>query len=131
MSKRKPYVRAIQSSWWQSLRAYRLYILRESTAIPTVWFSLILIYAVLAMGKGGSAFDGFIAFLQNPFILILNIVTLVAVLFHSKTWFVCAPKASMLIVKGKKVPDIVPIMGLWSVTLIVSIAILLLALKWY
>ena len=131
MSKRKPYVRAIQSSWWKPLSFYRLYILREATAIPTVWFSLVLIYAVLALGKGGNSFAGFIAFLQNPIILILNVATLVAVLFHSKTWFVCAPKASMLIIKGKKVPDIVPVMGLWCITLIVSVAILLLALTWH
>ena len=43
-TKRKPYVRPMTSTWWKKLPFYRFYMVREGTAVPTVWFSIVLIY---------------------------------------------------------------------------------------
>ena len=47
-TKRKPYVRPMPSTWWKKLPFYRFYMLREGTAAPTVWFSIVLIYGLFA-----------------------------------------------------------------------------------
>jgi fumarate reductase subunit C len=51
-TKRKPYVRPMPSTWWKKLPFYRFYMLREGTAVPTVWFSIVLIYGLFALKHG-------------------------------------------------------------------------------
>ncbi len=48
-TKRKPYVRPMTSTWWKKLPFYRFYMVREGTAVPTVWFSIVLIYGLFAL----------------------------------------------------------------------------------
>ncbi len=77
-------------------------MLREGTAVPAVWFSLELMYGVYALKHGPEARASFVGFLQNPIIVVLNLIVLAAALLHTKTWFELAPKAANIIVKGEK-----------------------------
>lgn len=101
-TKRKPYVRPMTSTWWKKLPFYRFYMLREGTAVPAVWFSIELIFGLFALKNGPEAWAGFVDFLQNPVIVIINLITLAAALLHTKTWFELAPKAANIIVKDEK-----------------------------
>lgn len=49
-SKRKKYVREMKASWWKKLDFYKFYVLRESTAVPTIWFCLELFYGLICLG---------------------------------------------------------------------------------
>ena len=74
-TKRKAYVREVKANWWTKLGFYKFYMVREATAIPTVWFCLVLLYGVIALGNG--TFDtNFVDFLKNPIVIILNLVSL-------------------------------------------------------
>lgn len=75
-------------------------MLREGTAVPAVWFSIELIFGLFALKNGGSL-GGIRRLLQNPVIVIINLITLAAALLHTKTWFELAPKAANIIVKTK------------------------------
>ncbi|MDF7679967.1 fumarate reductase subunit FrdC [Enterobacteriaceae bacterium ESL0689] len=130
ISKRKPYVRPMPSDWWKKLPFYRFYMLRESTAIPTIWFSIVLLFGIFSLKQGAESWASYVTFLQNPLVVILNIITLAATLLHSKTWFELAPKAANIIVKGEKVPPALMIKGLWLITALATIVILLVALFW-
>jgi fumarate reductase subunit C len=57
-TKRKPYVRPMPSTWWKKLPFYRFYMLREGTAVPTVWFSIVLIYGLFALKHGAESWAG-------------------------------------------------------------------------
>ena len=114
-TKRKPYVRPMPSTWWKKLPFYRFYMLREGTAVPTVWFSIVLIYGLFALKHGAESWAGYIGFLQNPIVVILNLITLAAALLHTKT--------------EKMGPEPV-IKGLWVVTAVVTVVILFVALFW-
>lgn len=127
-TKRKAYVRSMPASWWQRLGFYRFYMLREMTAAPAVWFSIVLIYGVFALKHGAEGWAGFVGFLQNPLVLLINIIALVAAAIHTKSWFELAPKASIIIVKDEKMGPEPVIKGLWAVTVIVTLAILAIAL---
>ncbi|WP_202305380.1 fumarate reductase subunit FrdC [Dryocola clanedunensis] len=129
-TKRKPYVRPMTPTWWQKLGFYRFYMLREGTAVPTVWFSLVLIYGLFALKGGPDSWMGFVSFLQNPIVVILNIITLAAALLHTKTWFELAPKAANIIVKDEKMGPEPVIKGLWAVTTVATVVILFVALFW-
>jgi len=118
------------SNWWKSLPFYRFYMLREGTAIMAVWFSIELIYGLFALKHGPEQWAGFVGFLQNPAIVILNAIALAAALLHTKTWFELAPKAANIIVKDEKLGPAPVISGLWIATVIVTIVILAVALFW-
>ena len=61
-------------------------MLREATALPTVWFCLVLLKGVFALGS--NTFEtGFVEFLQNPVVVILNLISLAALLLHAFTLF--------------------------------------------
>ena len=87
VSKRKKYVREITPTWWKSWDFYKFYMLREATAVPTVWFSLVWLYGVICFGKADGFVMDFIPFLQNPIVVILNIISLAALLLHAVTLF--------------------------------------------
>lgn len=123
-TKRNAYIRPMSGSWWQSLQFYRLYMLREGTAVPALWFSIELIIGLFALKLGPESWAGFVSFLQHPVVLLLNLVALVAALHHSKTWFDLAPKAQIIIVKGEKLPPEPVIKGLWLAMIVISVAVL-------
>ncbi|WP_413739260.1 fumarate reductase subunit FrdC [Sodalis sp. RH21] len=127
-TKRKPYIRDMPSNWWQKLGFYRFYMLREGTAIPAVWFSIELIYGLFALKSGEPGWLAFVAFLQNPVVLALNFLTLLAAVLHTATWFVLAPKATVVIYNNAKVGPLPFIVSLWIVTAVVTVAILTVAL---
>lgn len=126
-SKRKPYVREITPNWWRKLGFYRFYMLRESTAVPAVWFSLILIFSLLSLKGGTESWAGFVGFLQNPVVFIINIIALAAALLHTKTWFDLAPKASIIIVKNQKMAPDPIIKAFWIITVIATLVIMAVA----
>ncbi len=129
-TKRKPYVRPMPSTWWKTLPFYRFYMLREGTAIAAVWFSVELIYGLFALKHGPESWAGFVSFLQNPIVVILNLIALAAALLHSKTWFELAPKATIIIIKDEKLSPGPIIKGLWAVTALATLVILFVALFW-
>jgi fumarate reductase subunit C len=105
-------------------------MLREGTAVPAVWFSLELMYGVYALKHGPETWASFVGFLQNPIIVILNLIVLAAALLHTKTWFELAPKAANIIIKDEKMGPEPVIKGLWGVTILVTVVILFVALFW-
>ncbi len=127
-TKRKAYVRPMPSTWWKNLPFYRFYMLREGTAVPAVWFSLELMYGVFALKGGAESWAGFVGFLQNPLVLLVNVVALLAAALHTKTWFDLAPKAANIMVKSEKMGPGPIVKGLWAVTVVVTVVILFVAL---
>ncbi|SFU38238.1 fumarate reductase subunit FrdC [Xenorhabdus koppenhoeferi] len=127
-TKRKPYVRSMKPNWWHKLGFYRFYMLREGTSIPTVWFSLLVLYGLFALKNGPESWAGFVSFLQHPAVLLINIITLLATLLHTKTWFELAPKALNIIVKNEKMAPGPIIKLLWATMIIATAAILGIAL---
>lgn len=63
-TKRKPYVRPMTSTWWKNCRL-SLYMLREGTAVPAVWFSIELIFGLFALKNGPEAWAGFVDFYKT------------------------------------------------------------------
>lgn len=129
-TKRKPYVRPMTPTWWKKLPFYRFYMVREGTAVPAVWFSILLICGLFSLKHGPESWAGFVSFLQNPIVVILNLISLAAALLHTKTWFELAPKAANIIVKGEKMGSEPVIKGLWGVTIVATVVILFVALFW-
>lgn len=127
MSKRKKYVREMTPTWWRKLDFYKAYMLREATSIFAVWFCIVLLYGVLCLSSyGPHGIMSFIEFLRNPVVVILNIITLVATLYHTATYFIMTPKVMNIIVKNERLPHSVVRNLLWIVTTLISVVALVL-----
>ena len=129
VSKRKKYVRPMTATWWQKLDFYKAYMVREATSIFAVWFCIILLYGVLCLGSNpvpGLGIVDFIGFLRNPIVVFLNIITLIATLYHTATYFVMTPKVMNIIVKNERLPHHLLRNALWAVTAVISVIALIL-----
>ena len=128
-SKRKKYVRPMTVTWWQKLDFYKAYMLREATSIFAVWFCIVLLYGVLCLASNpmpGLGILSFIEFLRNPIVVFLNIITLIATLYHTVTYFLMTPKVMNIIVKNERLSHRVVRNALWAVTALVSVIALVL-----
>lgn len=124
-TKRKKYVREIKPTWWKKLDFYKFYVLRESTSVPTVWFCLVLLYGAICLTKGTFGTD-FVSFLQNPLVVILNIITLGAALLNSFTFFGMAPQMLNVIVKNEHIDVKLVNRIFWGITVAISLLVLIL-----
>ena len=129
VSKRKKYVRPMTATWWQKLDFYKAYMLREATSIFAVWFCIVLLYGCLlytSPSLPGLGIIDFIGFLRNPIVVFLNIITLIATLYHTATYFVMTPKVMNIIVKNERLPHHLLRNALWAVTAVISVIALIL-----
>ena len=129
-SKRNKYVREMKATWWTKLDIYKLYIVREATSIPTLWFCLVLFYGLTCLSGGvADVKENFIPFLQNPLVVILNIITLAAMILNTVTYYVMTPKVMNIIVKDERLNPNIVTTALWVITALVSIITLVLIYK--
>lgn len=107
-TKRKPYITEIPATWWQKNPYYFWYFLREMTSLFTIWFSLVLVYGFFcAFGTAeGSSWQTFLHFLRNPVVIILNVISLLAALLHTRTWLLSLPQVSPVKVKGNVIESV-------------------------
>lgn len=105
MSKRRPYTRPMKASWWQQNAYFMRYILRESTSVFVLVLCVELVYALYVLGKGEGAWLQFTQWLASPLALGFHLLCFIAVIIHTGSWFVLAPKTMDLRLKGVKVAD--------------------------
>lgn len=103
----KWYRRPVSVWWWLQKRTYAKFVLRELTSVFTAFFALVLLWQLRALAAGPEAYVQVLARLKSPLFLVLNGVAFLFILFHSITWFNLAPKAMIVRVRGKRVPDTV------------------------
>jgi len=90
--------------WWLKDRAYVKFVLRELTSVFVAFFAFLYLWQLRAVTEGPDAYARFLARLQTPFFLTVDIVALAFVLFHTITWFNLTPTAMVVRVRGKRVP---------------------------
>jgi len=56
--------------------------------------------------QGPVAYEHYLHSMRNPAILLLNMVSLFFVVFHTITWFNLAPSAMPIRFGGRRVPDL-------------------------
>ena len=116
----KWYRRAVSVWWWLENWSYTRFVLREITSVFVACFALIYLLLLRSLVAGPDAYAHFMARLQSPWFLMLHTVTFFFVLFHALTWFNLAPKAMVLRLGGKRVPDFVIVAGNYFVWLVAS-----------
>ena len=90
MSKRKPYVRSMDG-WWKKNPFFVEYVIHESTALFVLAYAVTLLVGLIRLGQGEAAWNGYLAALQSPLALVFHLALLVAIAYHTYTWFNIMP----------------------------------------
>jgi succinate dehydrogenase subunit C len=101
----KWYRRRVSVWWWLQKGSYAKFVLRELTSVFVAFFALVMLWQLWALRQGPEAYARFQGRLQSPLFLALHAVALLFVLFHAVTWFNLAPKAMVVRLGGRRVPD--------------------------
>jgi fumarate reductase subunit C len=91
--------------WWLRRRSYLVFVVRELTSVFVAWsvaFTLIAVHAIL---QGAEAYRRFLDWSAAPWLIVVNSVALVFVVFHTVTWFNLTPQAVVVRVRGRRIPD--------------------------
>jgi len=99
------YRRRVSVWWWLQNRSYTVFVLREITSVFVAFAAVLYLWQLRALARGPEAYGQFLARLQTPLFLILDAVAFLFVLFHAITWFNLTPKAMVVRLSGKRVPD--------------------------
>jgi fumarate reductase subunit C len=99
------YRRRVSVWWWLQNRAYTGFVLRELTSVFVAFFAGVSLWQLRALAQGPEAYGQFLARLKTPLFLALDTMAFFFVLVHAITWFNLAPKAMVVRVRGKRVPD--------------------------
>jgi fumarate reductase subunit C len=92
--------------WWLGERHYFKFIVRELSSVFVAVFVVETLLLINALRNGPDAYAHFLQTMQNPLVVILNIISLFFVVFHTITWFNLAPSATPVRVGGKRLPDV-------------------------
>ena len=90
--------------WWLKRRSHVAFILRELSSIFVAWFVVFFLLLVAAVSRGEVAYREFLSWAERPGILLLNLVSLLFIVFHAVTWFNLVPQALVVRLRGTRVP---------------------------
>ncbi len=100
----KGYRVRMSTYWWLGKWPYLKFILREISSVFVAWFVIETLLQINALINGPAAYTDFLEFFRNPLVILINIISLFFVVFHTVTWFNLAPKAMAVRMGGKRVP---------------------------
>lgn len=101
----KWYRKRVSTWWWaQQWRSFK-FILRELSSIAVGYVGALLLLLVWSLIQGRAAYQSLLGWLRHPAVVVMSIIALGFVLYHSITWFNLAPKAIPVRVGGKRLPE--------------------------
>jgi fumarate reductase subunit C len=110
----------ISTWWWTRRRSYFVFVMRELSSIFIAWFVVYLLLFVYAVGQGEAAYRRFLDWAAAPWVVGLNVLSLVFILLHTVTWFSLTPQAMDVRLDGRKVPGFHIIAGQYTGLVVVS-----------
>jgi fumarate reductase subunit C len=114
------YRRPVSVFWWLEKRSYVVFVLRELTSVFVALVSLLTLLQVRAILGGPEAHEQLMRRLASPPVAGLLVLALVALVFHSVTWFNLAPRAMPVRLRGRRVPDVFVAGGNFAAWLVLS-----------
>ena len=119
----------VSTFWWLEKGSYFVFMLRELTCVFVGWFVVYLLMLVNALIQGDARYQEFLAWSATTPIVLLNIVSLLFLIFHAVTFFAAAPQAMVVKLGPNKVPGSLILAGHYAGWLAVS-ALVIVLLVW-
>lgn len=127
---RRPYNRPMsKTTWYMRNSRYKVYVMRELTSFLVTFYTFLTIFALAALSSGSAeVWNGFLSSQQGTAMVVFHSLALVYFLFYQTfPWFKLAPKAMVVQLGEKRLPDIFIIVGHYVAWVVVSAVIFWLA----
>lgn len=98
---RRPYIRSMQG-WWRKNPYFVEYMVHEGTALFVAAYALVLLVGLIRLAQGEDTWSGWLSAMGHPLALVFHGLALIAISYHSYTWFKIMPKTVPPIVVGGK-----------------------------
>ncbi len=99
------YHRIVPNTWWLQRRPYILFMIRELTSVFVAGYCIFLLVLVYKLTQGADVYGNFMAAMKSPISVVLHLITLVFVLYHTITWFNLTPKILVLYRGEERIPQ--------------------------
>ena len=128
MNKRRPYIRSMDG-WWRKNPFFVEYMIHEGTALFVAAYAAILLTGLVRLAQGEAAWNQWLTALKNPWYIGFHVLALVAIGYHTYTWFKIMPRTMPpVMVGGKRLSGGAITGGGLAVAAVASLA--LLAIVW-
>jgi fumarate reductase subunit C len=94
----------ISTYWWLQRRSYFAFILREISSLSVAWSIVFLLLIVYAVDRGPADYSALLEWARQPWVIAINVCSLLLVAFHAITWFSLAPQAMVVRLGHTPVP---------------------------
>jgi fumarate reductase subunit C len=101
MNKRRPYVRSMDG-WWRKNPFFVEYMIHEGTALFVAAYAGVLLAGLYRLSQGEAAWNSWLTALRNPWYIAFHVLALVALTYHTYTWFKIMPRTRPRVVVGGK-----------------------------
>ena len=125
---RKPYHTTQASNWFMAKPFYQRYMLREVTCIPMALYVLNLMSGVAALATSQLKWLSWIEMQKSPLMILFTVLTLVAALFNTYTWFETTPKVMKVQQGDKFVPEKTILGAHWAVFAVLALILLIITI---
>lgn len=119
----RSYHSRVSTYWWLARWKYLKFIVREASSVFVAWTVIITLLQIRAVAQGPARYAGFEKWLQSPLLLALSALSFFFVLFHAVTWFNLSPKAMVIRVRGKRLPDLAVAAPIYVAWVVISAAV--------
>jgi len=109
--------------WWLGQWCYMKFILRELSSVFVAIGVTMTLLQLRALRNGAEAYARLQHRLQTPAVIALSAISLFFVVFHTFTWFNLTPRAMMIRLRGKRLPDFLVAAPNYAVWVLVSGAV--------
>lgn len=96
----------VSTYWWLHHWGYFRFVLRELTSLGVAYSCVILLCVIRALSLGPEAYEALLKRLASPFLIVLSLISLFLVLFHTVTWFALSAHAMVVRVGGQRIPGV-------------------------
>jgi fumarate reductase subunit C len=91
--------------WWLGQLSYVKFISRELTSLAVGYGAVLLLAELVALSRGEAAHALFLRLLAAPPVVGFHLLVCAALFFHAVTWLNLAPKALVVRLAGRRLPD--------------------------
>jgi fumarate reductase subunit C len=113
----------MSNTWWLGRWNYTWFMLREWSSAFVAYFAVVTLMQVAAIAAGGKTYAQFEAWMQQPGIIILNIIAFIFLIFHALSWFHLVPPAMFPRKGGHKLSPLTTMVPAYLIWLIASVIV--------
>lgn len=124
IGKRRPYVRPM-AGWWRRNPFFVEYMIHEGTAFFVAAYALVLLVGLIRLSQGEAAWDAWVLALKSPVSIAFHLFVLVAMAYHTWTWFNIMPRTlPPIFIGGKRLSATAITSGGLAATVFASVILL-------